>query len=536
MNKIVFIADFFDSEVKGGAEIYDSILIDLLRNDGVKVVEFKSQDITEKHISLYRKCGFHFVISNFVAFSDEKKHELIKYPDSYSILEHDHKYIIERDPSGYKDYIVHPSRIINRIFYASAKNVFAQSKIHSEVIQKNLKINNVVNLGMSLWTDEQLEIIEQNFDNEKQDDVSIVNSSNPTKNTAAAVNRCKDKNINYTLIGSQNYSEFIEQLSSHKTYMYIPRVLESFNRVLLEARMLDCKLQTTNLNGCISEDWFKKYKGRELIEFVRFNRTVVYNKIKENIFNERYDDDSIVNSDITVILNAYRRPYNLKMQIDAIRNQTNPPKQIWVWVNYHEDNKDFDFKRLGADRVFHNDYNWKFYGRFAAALLADTEYIAIYDDDTIPGSKWHENCLNTMKTHEGILGTAGVILSGNRYVLHDRCGWPTQNAEVTPVDLVGHGWFFKREWLRYLWLEKPTTWDNGEDIQFAFMAKIHGGIQTYCPPHPADDHELHGSILGNELGIDVKATSNNQQVSHQQFVCVQTGLRNGLRTIREVKL
>jgi len=541
MNKIVFIADFFDSEVKGGAEIYDSILIDLLRNDGVKVVEFKSQDITEKHISLYRKCGFHFVISNFVAFSEEKKQELIKYPDSYSILEHDHKYIIERDPSGYKDYIVHPSRIINRIFYASAKNVFAQSKIHSEVIQKNLKINNVVNLGMSLWTDEQLEIIEQNFDNEKQDDVSIVNSSNPTKNTAAAVNRCKDKNINYTLIGSQNYSEFIEQLSSHKTYMYIPRVLESFNRVLLEARMLDCKLQTTNLNGCISEDWFKKYKGRELIEFVRFNRTVVYNKIKENIFNERYDDDSIVNSDITVILNAYRRPYNLKMQIDAIRNQTNPPKQIWVWVNYHEDNKDFDFKRLGADRVFHNDYNWKFYGRFAAALLADTEYIAIYDDDTIPGSKWHENCLNTMKTHEGILGTAGVILSGNRYVLHDRCGWPTQNAEVTPVDLVGHGWFFKREWLRYLWLEKPTTWDNGEDIQFAFMAKIHGGIQTYCPPHPADDHELHGSILGNELGIDVKATSNNHQVSHQQFfierdVCVQTGLRNGWRTIREVKL
>ena len=73
------------------------------------------------------------------------------------------------------------------------------------------------------------------------------------------------------------------------------------------------------------------------------------------------------------------------------------------------------------------------------------------------------------------------------------------------------------------------------------MAKIHGGIQTYCPPHPADDHELHGSILGNELGIDVKATSNNQQVSHQQFfierdVRVQTGLRNGWRTIREVKL
>ena len=32
---------------------------------------------------------------------------------------------------------------------------------------------------------------------------------------------------------------------------------------------------------------------------------------------------------------------------------------------------------------------------FAAALLADTEYIAIYDDDTIPGKQWHSNCLKT---------------------------------------------------------------------------------------------------------------------------------------------
>ena len=149
-------------------------------------------------------------------------------------------------------------------------------------------------------------------------------------------------------------------------------------------------------------------------------------------------------------------------------------------------------------------------------MLADTEYIALYDDDTIPGCKWHENCLSTMKTHEGILGSAGVILNGTRYVQHDRCGWPTQNIETTEVDLVGHAWFFRREWLRYLWQEKPVTWDNGEDI-------------------------LHGSILGNELGIDNKATSTNSAVSHQQFFserdkCVQTGLQKGWKTVNNIIL
>jgi len=539
MTKIAFIADFFVDEVSGGAEICDDILISLLKADDIKVVKLKTSEIIDKHVRLYRECGFHTIVSNFCGMSNSTMHELIAHPGTYSIMEHDHKYLSSRDPSIFSNFKAPPDKIINRHFYANAKNVFAQSKIHAEVMRKNLKIANIVSLGMSLWTDEQLEIIEKHLKDEKQSNASIIESSNPTKNTIGTVEFCKDKDIPYTLIGSNDYKTYIAQLAQHETYVYIPRVLETFNRVLLEARMLDCKLQTTSLNGCISEDWFKQYKGKELIEFVREQRTRVYNDIKIAISADNKVE--IKNSNITVILNAYRRPYNLKMQVDALRNQTVPPKQIWLWVNEHEDNIGYDFNSLGVDHIFHNNHNWKFYGRFAAALLADTEYVALYDDDTVPGSKWHENCLETMGTHEGILGSAGVILNGKHYVQHDRCGWPSQNEEVTEVDLVGHAWFFKREWLRYLWQEKPTSWDNGEDIQFAFMAKIHGGIPTYCPPHPPNDKELHGSIMGNELGIDNKATSTNGTVSHQQFfgerdICVQTGISKGWKTVRGIKL
>ena len=44
------------------------------------------------------------------------------------------------------------------------------------------------------------------------------------------------------------------------------------------------------------------------------------------------------NTGITVILNSYRRPYNLEMQIEALRKQSIEPVQIWLWVNKHEDN------------------------------------------------------------------------------------------------------------------------------------------------------------------------------------------------------
>ena len=539
MKKIVFISDFFVNQIAGGGEICDNVLMSLFRDDGYRIAKFNSHLTSDNHIKLYRKCGYKFIISNFCNLHEQTKQELVKYPGSYSIMEHDHKYLKTRDPSVFKDFIAPASQIINRILYANAKSVFAQSKLHKEVIEKNLGISNVVNLGMNLWTDEQLAIIESNLENKKVDDYSIVNSDNPTKNTQACVQYCEEKGLSYTLIKSPDYASFIKQLSQHQKYLYFPKVLETFNRVIIEARMLNCKVNTTANNGCLSEDWFKKYKGKELIEFVREQRQRVFNDIKEAIYKERLS--SAGGSDITVILNAYRRPYNLEMQIAAIRNQTIKPKQIWLWVNAHEDNEGFDFKSLDVDRVFHNDFNWKFYGRFAGSLLADTEYLALFDDDTIPGSKWLENCMNTMQTHEGILGSAGVILNDIYYVKHDRCGWPTHNPEVTEVDLVGHAWFFKREWLRYLWQEKPTTWDNGEDIQFAFMAKIHGGIPTYCPPHPPDDKEMHGSILGNELGIDNKATSTNSNVSHQQFfserdMCVQAGLRKGWQTVRNIKL
>jgi len=260
---------------------------------------------------------------------------------------------------------------------------------------------------------------------------------------------------------------------------------------------------------------------------------------KEDIFFKAKKNSNT--EDITVILNSYRRPYNLKRQINAIRNQIIGCKEIWLWVNKHEDNEGYDYSDLGIDRIFHNDHNWKFYGRFAAALLADTEYVAIFDDDTVPGPKWFENCLSTMKTSEGILGSAGIILNDYRYVNHERCGWPTQNPEVEEVDLVGHAWFFKREWLQYLWKEKPPTWDNGEDIQFAYSAKKYGGIKTFCPPHPSNDVDMHGSIFGNELGIDSKATSNNNETTHQQFFserdeCVIHGIKNGWETVRGVAL
>lgn len=213
---------------------------------------------------------------------------------------------------------------------------------------------------------------------------------------------------------------------------------------------------------------------------------------------------------ITVILNVYKRPQYLKQQIEAVEKQTIEPKDIWIWYNKPEDKEQIDLEKdFGRYKIIKSNYNFKFHARFALALLAQTEYVAVFDDDTIPGKRWFENCLDTIKEKGNvILGCSGIFLKTTKnYRTYRKIGWNGQKSNIPlKVDLVGHAWFFKKEMLRYLFSEEPYSWENGEDIQLSFLSYMKAGIETFVPSHPEDDKSLWGSILGKELGGDKNAS------------------------------
>jgi hypothetical protein len=227
---------------------------------------------------------------------------------------------------------------------------------------------------------------------------------------------------------------------------------------------------------------------------------------------------------ITVILNGYKRSSHFERQLNAIKSQTLRPKEIMLWQNKGED---FDTSLTEQTTHANCNKNLGVWARFAFALNARTEYVCIFDDDTIPGSKWLENCYNTIQTHDGLLGTIGVkFLDQNNYMTNVRVGWDRPNENTEVVDIVGHSWFFKREDLATFWRELPDLNHSqlvGEDMHFSYVLQKYTNKKTYVPPHPPSDMEMWGSKPDTawSIGTDSAAISrdwSNMNTMNQAFI------------------
>lgn len=216
---------------------------------------------------------------------------------------------------------------------------------------------------------------------------------------------------------------------------------------------------------------------------------------------------------VTFVLNGFRRPHTLERQYNAIKDQTYPVQEIMFWQNNSPESA-HKFPKEVTERIIAASCNANLgvWARFAFALNATTKYVCVIDDDTIPGNEWIENCLTTIKTHCGLLGCRGVRMIGDDYKLYPGCKYESisgNNDEVERVDIMGHSWFFEKDWLRYYWLEMPekNLLYGGEDMHFSYAIQRHLDLYTYVPPQPSDNKNMWGSLNPFEYGEDMVATS-----------------------------
>jgi len=268
MTNILYTADFMAEQILGGGELNDHELCKMIGQvQKIQCSKLNKGLLRDKFL----------IISNFITMPQEIKDHIIKH-NKYVIYEHDHKYLKNRNPGVYKDFKAPNTEIINAKLYSKALAVFCQSSFHKNIIEKNLNLDNVINLSGNLWPEETLQFMESLLELEKKDRYSIMDSFNWHKNTREAVFYCEKKGFKHELIKSSTYTEFLKMLAGNKYFIFLPKTPETLSRIVVEAKMMGVKVLTNKRVGATYEDWYK-LNSHELIEKMKNKRKEILNKV-----------------------------------------------------------------------------------------------------------------------------------------------------------------------------------------------------------------------------------------------------------------
>ncbi|CAF1068278.1 unnamed protein product, partial [Brachionus calyciflorus] len=171
--------------------------------------------------------------------------------------------------------------------------------------------------------------------------------------------------------------------------------------------------QASNIGNYFLNDDEKQTNKKQILEpepyIIRKDKLVERTKPKtartmKQIFEmpskyslEKKDDEEF---SLTAVVSLYRRTNMTKRWINALVNQTHPPKIIWI-VHFASPiskilDQEIEEARLIAENsnitVFVNkgEMQLKYFGRFQLALQSTTKYVVIFDDDCVPQKRFLE--------------------------------------------------------------------------------------------------------------------------------------------------
>lgn len=223
--------------------------------------------------------------------------------------------------------------------------------------------------------------------------------------------------------------------------------------------------------------------------------------------------------DVTVLLTVFKRD-NLIAQLEAVAAQSVVPKEIVVFQNDNFQQLPPDIVEQYGAGIVRNSKNTRFFGRFAYLLNASTRFVAVIDDDVLPGCRFLESYLAQVRRLGAIVGGNGRIamLNPARRKLNQPPDFGLRPAPVL-TDFVGHAWVFEQQLLYDMFSVKPTTQATGEDMHLCFAAKLRSGIPSFVAAQ-ATEVESSDSTLNawaSDRHSSFKITSRRERRSVEKY-------------------
>jgi hypothetical protein len=260
--EVIFVADFFASDITGGAELTSEALINKCPKSFFKL---HSQSLTSQMAT--KNKDKIWVLLNWKGADIQAIFTLFKNQSKVYFVEYDYKYCQFRSSHLHKlqtgkDCDCHLTQYGDLIaaFYQASKHVFFMSQKQKEqydLLFPNIKLNATV--LSSVWEEKDFHTFKDIRANRIANDKwAILKGGSWIKNQQATEAYAKDNGLEYDLIGGLPYEQFLVELGKYKGLLFHPAGFDTCPRLVIEAKLMGLEL---NLNDNVQhkdEDWFNK--------------------------------------------------------------------------------------------------------------------------------------------------------------------------------------------------------------------------------------------------------------------------------------
>jgi glycosyltransferase involved in cell wall biosynthesis len=291
IKSIVFVADFFSEDLVGGAELTTEALIEESPYRVIKIRSSElSQDLIMKNVDSY------WIFGNW-SNCDPRLLQIVTGNLSYSILEYDYKICKYRSPE--KHLITegvscncHKTQLgqFVSLFYGGAKSLFWMSEQQMHFYLSNLphlKRNKNVVLS-SVFSKSFFHNIEKlNQKNSTRNGWVVLESNSWIKGYEDAESWCYANDKDIKKVSNLTPEQLLQVLSESEGLVYLPRGGDTCPRLVIEAKLLGCKLELNNFVQHKDEIWFNS-PDEEILSYLK-NRPYEFWEHIKNSANKKIE-------------------------------------------------------------------------------------------------------------------------------------------------------------------------------------------------------------------------------------------------------
>lgn len=284
---VIFVADLFVEDYVGGAELTSEALIS---SSPLKVQKIKSKEVT---MDLLREGSEKFwIFGNYAELNPQLIPSIIGNL-RYCNLEYDYKYCKFRSPEKHAaatgtacDCPEQMNGKLVSAFYYGSQCLFWMSDAQKEKYHTNFpflaeKDNYTLSSVFDKVSLAYIKQLRESTDPSSRKGWIVLGSNSWVKGFEAAEKWCKDNAKTYEVVWNLPYNELLLKLSTAEGFVYLPAGADTCPRMVIEAKLLGCKLELNENVQHKDEEWFATDVIEDIEDYLHVSPELFWTTVKK---------------------------------------------------------------------------------------------------------------------------------------------------------------------------------------------------------------------------------------------------------------